>query len=215
MKGGEAMLEGKQWQPRDIANECYKAGWVNVRNLTTAVAVCLTESQGFDRAWHDNTRPLTSLTEHQVVCHIETKERFIVVDVIAGKMKNSSAIVDTYPLTSEWVTSRDVGVFQINMPASAIGTLAEENLYDFHNNVKHARDSWLTWSNGGSNPTQGWNHWSAYNHPTMGNVALDPTAEGRYIHKACRGVGNFLADQMFLIPNPPLLYYAGGSKVPV
>lgn len=158
-------LEGIQHQPRDIAKACFDAGWVNVENLTIAVAVCLAESQGFDRAYNDN--------------------------------------VDS----NGTVLSRDVGAFEINIPGSSIGTPLEENLYDFLANVHTARDKWLTWSNDGQNPIQGWNHWVAYS----GGIALDPNAKGHYIHRACRGVGNFLADQMFHIPDPPLLFYKGGA----
>jgi len=119
--------------------------------------------------------------------------------------------IQKYPLTVEWISTRDVGAFQINIPAGQIGTPDEEDLYDFQHNVAVARDKWLTWSTNGKNTEVGWDHWSAYS----SGIALDPMAAGKYVHKACRGVGNFLADQMMHIPNPPLLYYAGGSKYPV
>lgn len=206
-----AGLAGKQHQPRDIANACYRVGWVNAKQLTICVAVMLAESQGFDRAWHDNLKTTDKLTAGQVVCNVETLEKFTCVDSNDGIMKSETGITDTFPLTVEWIVSRDVGAFQINIPASAIGTPQEETLYDFTANVASARNKWLTWSGDGKNTEVGWDHWSAYS----SGIALDPMAAGKYVEKACRGVGNFLADQIFHVPNPPLLYYAGGSKYPL
>ncbi len=47
-------LRGTQIQARDIASECYAAGWTDALNLVTMVAVILSESQGYDRAVNDN-----------------------------------------------------------------------------------------------------------------------------------------------------------------
>lgn len=47
-------LLGEQLQPRVIARFCYMAGWHDVFNLTTAVLVCLSESQGYTRAINEN-----------------------------------------------------------------------------------------------------------------------------------------------------------------
>lgn len=106
--------------------------------------------------------------------------------------------------------SRDVGAMQINIPASQVGTDAEARLYNFHNNIETARADWLRWGGSSNNPVQAWNHWVAYK---MGYV-LDPAAGGRYIQRASRGVGNFIADYLFDVPNPPLLYYAKGESHP-
>jgi hypothetical protein len=43
-------LRGIQFQPREIAEACYEAGWKDAVNLCTAVQVCLAESQGFSEA---------------------------------------------------------------------------------------------------------------------------------------------------------------------
>lgn len=211
MHARSAGLAGKQHQPRDIADACYRAGWVNVKQLTICIAVMLAESQGFDRAWHDNLRATLSLVTGQIVRNVETLERFTCVDPNAGTMRNSGGTTDEYPPDVEWIISRDVGAFQIDIPANDIGSPIEESLYDFINNVTTARSKWVTWSNDGKETERGWDHWSAYN----SGIALDPMAGGKYIEKACRGVGNFLADQVFHVPNPPLLYYAGGSKYPL
>lgn len=206
-----AGLAGKQHQPRDIANACYNVGWVNVKQLTHCICVMLAESQGFDRAWHDNLKVTTDLHAQQVVRNVETLERLVCVNPTTGELQNSGGGIDTYPATVEWIVSRDVGAFQINISADSVTKALENDLYDFANNVSTARQKWLTWSEQGQKPVQGWNHWAAFS----SGIALDPMAAGHYIHKACRGVGNFLADQVFAIPNPPLLYYAGGSKYPV
>lgn len=47
-------LLGTQVQPRRIAQLAYAAGWTDATQLATAVAVCLAESQGFDRAINKN-----------------------------------------------------------------------------------------------------------------------------------------------------------------
>jgi hypothetical protein len=49
-------LRGTQYQPREIAEACYEAGWKNAVNLCTAVQVCLAESQGFAGAVNWNYR---------------------------------------------------------------------------------------------------------------------------------------------------------------
>lgn len=200
-------LAGKQHQPRDIAAACFDVGWVNARNLTIAVAVMLGESQGFDEAYNDNKKVLTALEAGQVVCDVGTLEKFTCIDPVDGKMEGQlSHEIATFPLTTEWIVSRDVGAFEINISAQAIGGNYERDLYDFLFNVAEARRLWLLWG-GGHNDEQAWNHWAAY----KSGIVLDPNAKGHYIHKACRGVGNFLADQMFGIPDAPLLYYKGGA----
>ncbi len=47
-------LRGKQWQPREIAEWAYDAGWHDAKDLVTAVCVCLAESQGYDHAINVN-----------------------------------------------------------------------------------------------------------------------------------------------------------------
>ena len=47
-------LRGKQLQPKDIARLCHGQGWIGAADLVTAVAVCLSESQGYMRAFNDN-----------------------------------------------------------------------------------------------------------------------------------------------------------------
>jgi hypothetical protein len=154
-------LAGHQHQPRDIAALCWDHGWRDLE-LVHAVAVCLAESQGYDRAFHDNTGD-------------------------GGQ-----------------VTSRDVGMFQINIPAVLIGTAAEEALYDPQANVERAR---LLFD------ARGWQPWVAWNSGIAMDTAwyrADGKPTGRYPHRAVRGVANFYAVRAGLTPTPFTDYY----KVP-
>lgn len=72
------------------------------------------------------------------------------------------------------VTSRDVGLMQINIPASGIGTAQEEDLYDSLSNFKAA---WKLWFHRQFEP------WVAY----TSNVYLRDT----YVKRANKGVANF------------------------
>src|ERR1041384_5099833 len=79
-----------------IAELCYVGGWRDL-NLIKAVATCLSESGGYQFAYHDN--------------------------------------VDAHGT----ILSRDVGLFQINIPAKQIDTAAEHDLYGVANNLARAR----------------------------------------------------------------------------
>jgi lysozyme-like protein len=73
------------------------------------------------------------------------------------------------------ILSRDVGLFEINIPASKIGTSEETQLYDQEYNVFRARQLY---------DRRGWQPWAAWN----SGVCWDDT----YVKRAVRGVGNFL-----------------------
>jgi hypothetical protein len=75
------------------------------------------------------------------------------------------------------VVSRDVGIFQINIPASEIGTDAEEALYDVPTNLKAAFALWQK---------RGWEPWVSF----TTNVFLRDT----YLKRGVRGVANFLGE---------------------
>lgn len=77
------------------------------------------------------------------------------------------------------VTSRDVGAWQINIPASAIGTAREDHLYDPASNAVAAYAMWVA---------RGWKPWSSF---TSG-VCFDDT----YVLRALLGVMNFAAEAM-------------------
>lgn len=75
------------------------------------------------------------------------------------------------------VVSKDVGLYQISIPASAIGTSRETDLYEPEFNVGVARKMYVD---------RAWQPWVAWNT----NVCFRDT----YIKLAARGVGNFLAE---------------------
>lgn len=127
-------LLGTQLQPRDIAESLYAVGFRDALVLSTAVKVCLAESQGYTRAYNDNFGP----------------------DGVT-------------------VTSRDVGLMQINIPASGIGTAQETDLYDTVTNLKAA---FKLWSHRQFEP------WVAF----TSNVYLRDT----YLKRANKGIANFL-----------------------
>lgn len=130
-------LLGKQVQPRALCDLAYRAGIHDARELVRAVAVALSESQGYDRAFNDNL----------------------------------SESGDTL--------SRDVGIWEINIPASAIGTQLEEDLYVPSNN---AQAMFIL------HKSRGWQPWAAYN----SGVYL----HDGYLRRACLGVMNWLAEDL-------------------
>lgn len=76
------------------------------------------------------------------------------------------------------VLSRDVGLLQINVPASAIGTARETDLYDPVRNAEAARTLF---------ESRGWQPWAAWN----SKICFRDT----YVKRAVRGVGNFLGER--------------------
>lgn len=131
-QGGK--LLGVQMQPRDIAAGLYAAGFRDAQALADAVKVCLSESQGYTRAFNDNTNA-------------------------AGQ-----------------VTTRDVGLMEINIPAEQIGTPLEEALYDPATNFSRA---FILWKHRRFEPWVAW----------ISDVYLRDT----YVKRAARGVGNWFA----------------------
>jgi Lysozyme like domain len=130
-------LIGPKLQPRALAHLAYDAGWHDVNNLTTAVAVCLAESQGYQNAFNDN-------------------------------YDSSGAVV-----------SRDVGLWEINIPASQIGTEVESNLYVAVNNAQAAYALWQK---------RGFEPWVAF----QTGVYLHDT----YIIRAMMGVVNMQSERL-------------------
>lgn len=172
-------LRGKQWQPRDIAKLCYGHGFTDAIDLVTAVAVCLSESQGYDHAINDNKRAIGECKKDQIVRNVETLEPYIVVDPAKGLLKYSTGDMDTFPTEVMVITSRDVGLFQINIPAVKITTPDENTLYDVDVNVFHAFSLWQA---------REFQPWYSY--------TLNVYTRDTYIKRATRGVGNFFADEL-------------------
>lgn len=124
-------------QARKICKLAYDVGITDAHELVIAVAVCLAESQGFDRAYNDN--------------------------------ENEQGVV----------TSRDVGLWEINIPASQIGSQVEEDLYDRENNAAAMYALYTK---------RGWQPWAAFN----SNVYLHDT----YVRRAALAVQNYLAERL-------------------
>jgi hypothetical protein len=118
---------------------------------------------------------------------------------------------DNLDSTTGVIKSRDVGLFQINIPGDAIGTEREEALYDPIANVATAMQywkgrkwqPWYGYTNGYATSTEWW-HWSTT------KLVWVPT--GRYLHRAVRGVSNYYARKFGLDPVPFLDYYSIPKK---
>src|SRR3990172_4029560 len=114
---------------------------------------------------------------------------------------------DNLAADGETILSRDVGIFQINIPANKVGTPEEERLYNPHYNVSRARTLF---------ESRGFQPWVAYNT----GIALNPAwwrwsekqsawvGTGRYVHRATRGCANFYALEMKIAsPDDVMLDY--------
>ena len=188
IKGGiGGYLQGKQWQPRDLSKLCYEHGFTGALTLVTAVAVCLSESQGFDRAINDNKKTIAETSKGDVVRNVETLELYTVVDPTQGILMYADGSTDAFPTTVEVITSRDVGLFQINIPARTITMVGETQLYDPDTNVSRAFALWQA---------RGFQPWYGY--------TLNVYTRDTYIKRAARGVGNFFADELLKLPTDTL-----------
>ncbi len=143
-------LPGKALEPRVIARLCHDAGWHDLE-LVKAVAVCLSESNGYPLAYHDN--------------------------------------VGDKP-------SRDVGLFQINIPYEQVGTYVEQHLYQIPVNLARARmlyerrewQPWYGFTNGYALSTKWYRD--------------DGQPSGQFLMRALRGVANFHAEHFGVGPVP-------------
>lgn len=143
-------LPGKALEVREIARLCHEAGWRDLE-LVKAVAVCLSESNGYPKAYHDNTgdRP-----------------------------------------------SRDVGLFQINIPFEQVNTAQEHQLYEIDVNLRRARSLY---------DRRGWQPWYGYTNGYAMSTEWyrkDGKPSGRYLMRALRGVANFHAEHFGVEPVP-------------
>ena len=114
------------------------------------------------------------------------------VEIVAVSLAESQgythAVNDNLDKNGE-VLSRDCGVLQYNIPASAVGTQRELELYD---PVKNAAAGFVLYKQRGLQP------WVAYNR----GIAMDQrwwTAEGkptgRYLYRAMHGVRRYLTEK--------------------
>ncbi len=123
---------------------------------------------------------------------------------------------DNISATTGKVLSRDCGLFQINIPASKIGSDEERSLFDdpaynaFRAYGLYMTRSWQPWVawNTGIAMSQEWWRWSG--------AAQDFNPTGRYLYRAMHGVRTYLATTkykgnggivpftFFLPPKPPI-----------
>lgn len=201
---GRGYLLGKQLMPQDIAKLCHAQGWRDL-DLVIAVATCLSESGGYDEAYHDNTKELKDLSKltfgypYDSVVGKITGKPFYVINGAKGliKPKGSMNWAKLSP-DSEVLWSRDIGLFQINMMAKYIGTKTESNLYIHENNLKAA---WALFVARNFQP------WYGYTN----HIATNPAMKGQYIQKAVKGIANYYATEFGILPNP-LLDFAVSPK---
>jgi hypothetical protein len=122
---------------------------------------------------------------------------------VATCLSESDGYTDAYNnnLTDDGkIRSKDVGLFQINIPTSKVGTPFEKQLFDPKTNVKAAWDlykrrgfqPWYGYTNGYATSPDWW-YWS--------KKRLVWAPSGRRIQKAIRGVANFWAEE-FKIESP-------------
>lgn len=207
-------LAGKTIIPREIAHQA-RTYWANYE-LTKAVATALGESAGSLGAWHDNLAELSSLDKGDVVLNPELYIHMTVLDPATGKVRLEDGTVEMHPPNSEVVTSRDCGLYQINIPAAKVGTAAEWELRtesldpaDYEpvmaNNLARARALYDSpWQRDGKMDIRRWQPWVAY---TKGYATFtefwvwkqdadhNPTGPwvktGRYIQRAISGQMNY------------------------
>lgn len=147
------VLAGVRLGPRAVARFAHVAGFRD-NDLFIAVAVAGGESWLYTKAHNDNTLAIAKIPDGTVVRNVETGEPITVLDNSIGKIRLSDGSTVTVPLTVEYVVSRDVGLWEINIPASQIGTSVESNLYDPAANVAAAFRLWSA---------RKWQPWAAYN----------------------------------------------------
>lgn len=138
----EGSLIGPQWQPRDLCGLMVDAGWTAGDDLFLGVAICLSESWGYQRAFNLN--------------------------------KDADGNV----------LSKDCGLWQINIPASKIGTEDEQLLFDdAAYNTERAKALF---------DARRWTPWYGY--------TLNVYTRDTYLRRAARGVGNYFAAFMLDLP---------------
>jgi hypothetical protein len=188
--------------------------WPNSKVKAGATAAA--EARGSIGAWHDNKTLITDLAVDQVVCNVETYEPTTIINPATGKIRLSDGSVVDVPLTTEWIISRDCGVYQINIPARLINspyeaTLRTESLDPAvympvaRANVKAAYELWDNpWKRDGKTDFRRWQPWVAYtsgwamwpeawawHRDPDGNRVGPWVPSGRYLHQAVRAVANW------------------------
>jgi len=172
------VLAGRRYQPRKIAGFAHDAGFRD-KDLFTCIAVCGSESWFFERAHNDNQIKISECDVNQEVMNPELGQHMIVLNPTTGRVKLlPDDTIENHPPDSIVTVSRDVGLMEINIPASQIGTPAEEALYAPAANFKAA---FALWKN------RGWQPWVGFNK----DIYLHDT----YISWALLGAMNYFGEQ--------------------
>lgn len=188
--------------------------WPNSK--VKAIATAGAEAKGSIGALHDNKKVITFFEAGAQVCNVETYELVTVVDPARGQIKLSDGSIVGVPTVTEWIWSRDCGLYQISIPARLINspyefTIRTESL-DLETympvakaNVQAAYDLWNNpWVRDGKEDFRRWQPWVAYNsgwamypeawawhHDENKNPVGPWVKTGRFLHNAIRAVANW------------------------
>jgi len=200
---------GHQFKPRDAA--WYLSNpWQDQTQRVKALATEIAESKLFVGAFNNNLRLLKTCSVGQVVLNPELGQRMTVLDPAKGKVQFDDGTIEFHPPESEVVTTRDLGLFQINVAASRLEDLepllwtdsdnptdwarvARYNVATAHSLWTYRRfQPWVAYTSGWAT----WNSWWVYRHqinPETGELeAVGPwVATGRYLQKSILGWANF------------------------
>lgn len=183
-------LLGHQWQVSDLAPVFYNAGFTDTEDLATVLAVAGSESFWHDRAYNDNLTALAGTSVGQLVREptgtAAVGDLLQVTNPAAGTVRRDGVTV-ALGADHKVVTSRDVGLMQINIRAEDAGTSVEESLYDIHVNIAAAYQLFAR---------RGFQPWYGY---TLGVYLRDT-----YQKIALRGLGNWLFKAALVKPTDTL-----------
>jgi hypothetical protein len=130
------------------------------------------------------------------LCHKAGWRDYELVTAVAVCLSESAGYPLAYHDNEGDKPSRDVGLFQINIPYEKVGTDYEQALYEVTVNIDRARALFLD---------RYWQPWYGYtNGYAMSTKWYRPDGKpsGRYLMKAIRGVGNFYAEHFKVEPAP-------------
>lgn len=169
------------WNGRQIAETAYAAGWHDLHDLAMAVAAAFAECNAYINSYNDNLAPVGTLPVGARFRSRLELEALTVTGAAGGRVTVIDGAGDERTLAPEAlvITSRDVGLWQVNIPAVQITTKAETGLYDPTANAAAAYAIWAS---------HGWGRWASF---TSGIVFDDA-----YVYRAVLAVFNFAAEAM-------------------